>query len=199
MKKKNIVAGNWKMYKTHKETGEFIKEIIPLISSAGSSVYLAVPFTNLQAAAEASSNSNIIIGAQNMHDEPEGSFTGEISGKMLKTLGVEFVIIGHSERRCLFNEEDSFINSKIIRAIKDGLQPILCVGETQKEKEENLTREVIERQLISGLKDVSKSDLGNVIIAYEPVWAIGTGKTQTPQIAEKMHSFIRKIIMKMFD
>lgn len=199
MEKKNIVAGNWKMYKTYSETRQFIENIIPLISSARSSVYLAIPFTNLQAAIQASNDSNIIIGAQNMHDEPEGAFTGEISGKMLKTLGVEFVIIGHSERRYAFNEEDSFINRKVIRALKDGLRPILCVGETQKEKEENLAEKAIEKQLLRGLRDISKNDLSNVIIAYEPVWAIGTGKTPAPRTAEETHAFIRQLIVGQFD
>lgn len=199
MNKKNIVAGNWKMYKTHTETEEFIKSITPLISSARASVYLAVPFTDLQTAIKYSKNSNIIIGAQNMHDEPEGAFTGEISGVMLKNLGVEFVIIGHSERRHLFQEDDSFINRKVIRALKDGLQPILCIGETQKERDEKLTEKVLEEQLVKGLKNVSKTDLNNVILAYEPVWAIGTGKTATPQIAEETHAFIRELIIKHFD
>ncbi len=199
MDKKNIVVGNWKMYKTHKETEEFFKNITPLISSARASVYLAVPFTDLQTAIKASNNTNIIIGAQNMHDESEGAFTGEISGIMLKNLGVEFVIIGHSERRYIFNEDNSFINRKVIRALKDGIQPILCIGETQKEREEKITEVILEEQLLKGLKDVSKNDLNNVIIAYEPVWAIGTGKTATFQIAESMHSFIRKLIIKHFD
>jgi triosephosphate isomerase (TIM) len=199
MDKKNIVAGNWKMYKTHEETQEFIKNIIPLIGSARASVYLAVPFTSLKTAIDISNNTNLIIGAQNMHDEPEGAFTGEISGLMLKTLGVEFVIIGHSERRHIFNESNSFINKKVIRALKDGLQPILCIGETQKQREEKMTESILEEQLLKGLKDVSKSDLDNVIIAYEPVWAIGTGKTATPQIAENIHAFIRKLIVKHFD
>jgi triosephosphate isomerase len=199
MDKKNIIAGNWKMNKTHKETEEFIKNISKLISSSRSSVYLAVPFTALQTAIETSNNTNIIIGAQNMHDEIEGAFTGEISGGMLKTLGVEFVIIGHSERRHIFNEDDSFINRKIIRALKDGIQPILCIGETQKERDQNKTEDILEMQFREGLKNISNEDFKNVIIAYEPVWAIGTGKTATPEIAEDIHSYIRKLIIKYFD
>lgn len=199
MDKKNIVIGNWKMNKTYKETEEFIKNISPLISAARSSVYVAVPFTDLQIAIKASNNTNIIIGAQNMHDEPEGAFTGEISGVMLKTLGVEFVIIGHSERRHVFHEDDSFINRKIIRALKDGIQPVLCIGETQKERQENKTEEVLEEQFVKALKNVSKEDFNNIIIAYEPVWAIGTGKTATPEITEHVHSYIRKLIVKHFD
>lgn len=199
MDKKNIVAGNWKMYKTPNETEEFIKSIIPLIASARSSVYLAVPFVDIPSAIKASSNCNIIIGAQNMHDEPEGAFTGEISALMLKNLGVEFVIVGHSERRHIFNEDNSFINRKVIRALKDGIQPILCIGETQKEREENKTEAVLEEQFLKGLMGVSKSDISNVVIAYEPVWAIGTGKTATPEIAETTHAFIRKLIIKHYD
>jgi len=199
MNKKNIIAGNWKMYKTFKEAQDFIEKIVPLISAARASVYLAVPFTDLQIAIQASNNTNIIIGAQNMHDEPEGAFTGEISGVMLKTLGVEFVIIGHSERRHIFKEDNSVINRKMLRALKDGIQPILCIGETEKEREEKKTEAILEEQLQKGLKDISKEDLEKIIIAYEPVWAIGTGKTATPEIAESTHFFIRKLIIKHFD
>ncbi|MFA6118981.1 MAG: triose-phosphate isomerase [Parachlamydiales bacterium] len=199
MNKKSIVAGNWKMNKTHKETEEFIKNIIPEISSARASVYLAVPFTSLQTAIDSSSKANIIIGAQNMYDEPEGAFTGEISAGMLKALNVEFVLIGHSERRHIFNEDNALINKKILRALKTGIQPILCIGETQKEREENRTEKVLEEQFSLGLKSVSKEDFKNIIIAYEPVWAIGTGKTATTEIAEEAHHFIRKLIIKYFD
>jgi len=199
MNEKSIVAGNWKMNKTHEKTKQFIKDIIPLITSPRSSVYLAVPFTSLPAAVEAAKNSNIIIGAQNMHSENEGAFTGEVSGIMLKTLGVEFVILGHSERRHIFNESNQFINKKVLRALKTGLLPIFCIGETQNERENNQTQDVLEKQILQGLENVCKEDLKNLIIAYEPVWAIGTGKTATSEIAENTHKIIRRILEKKFN
>lgn len=199
MNKKSIVVGNWKMNKTHIESKEFIKNIFPLVSSVRSSIYLALPFTSLLLAIEEAKNTNIIIGAQNMHDQASGAFTGEISGKMLKSLSVEFVILGHSERRLLFKEDNNFINRKIIRALKDGITPILCIGETEKERQENQTENVLETQLEQCLKDVSQEDVKKIIIAYEPIWAIGTGKTATSEIAEKAHHFIRKIILKNFN
>jgi len=199
MDKKSIVAGNWKMNKTHKEAKEFIKNLAPLIQSARASVYIAPSFSSLQEAILAANDTNIIIGAQNMHDETDGAFTGEISGGMLKALGVEFVILGHSERRHIFNEDSVFVNRKLIRALKDGLQPILCIGETQKEREEKKTEKVLEEQFLKGIQNVSKKDASNIIVAYEPVWAIGTGKTATSEIAEHTHAFIRKLIIKHFD
>lgn len=199
MDKKSIVAGNWKMNKTQTQAKEFIKNIAPLIQSARASVYIAPSFTALEESIIAANNTNIIIGAQNMHDETDGAFTGEISGEMLKTLGCEFVILGHSERRHIFQEDDSFINRKLIRAFKDGLQPILCIGETQIEREEKQTESVLENQFLKGLQNISKKDAENIIIAYEPVWAIGTGKTATSEIAEHIHCFIRKLIVKHFD
>jgi triosephosphate isomerase (TIM) len=199
MDKKYIVCANWKMNKTHVEAKEFITNIIPLISSCRSSIYLAPSFSSLQSSIEAAEGSNIIIGAQNMHDETEGAFTGEVSAGMLKNLGCEFVILGHSERRYIFNEDNAFINRKIIRAIKDGLKPVFCIGETQKEREEHNTEKVLEEQFIKGLQNISKEDVSKIVIAYEPVWAIGTGKTATSEIAESAHLFIRKLIIKHFD
>ncbi|HEU64328.1 MAG: Triosephosphate isomerase [Candidatus Anoxychlamydiales bacterium] len=199
MDKKSIVAGNWKMNKTNQEAKEFIKNLAPLIQSARASVYISPSFTALQESIAAANNTNIIIGAQNMHDETDGAFTGEISGGMLKALGVEFVILGHSERRHIFQEDSIFINRKLIRALKDGLQPILCIGETQKEREEKKTESVLEEQFLKGIQNISKKDASNIIIAYEPVWAIGTGKTATSEIAEHVHTCIRKLIVKHFD
>ncbi len=199
MEKKNIVAGNWKMNKTNQEAKEFIKNLAPLIQSARASVYIAPSFTALQESILAAKNTNIIIGAQNMHDEVDGAFTGEVSGIMLKALGCEFVILGHSERRHIFQEDNTFINRKLIRALKDGLNPILCIGETQKERDEKKTEIVLEEQFLKGIQNVAKKDALNIILAYEPVWAIGTGKTATPKIAEQTHAFIRKLIIKYFD
>lgn len=196
--KKIIVIGNWKMYKTEEETVKFIEELVPLVADIEIPIYLAVPFTSISAAAKATSKANIVIGAQNMNDASEGAFTGEISAKMLKNAGADFVLLGHSERRQIFKETDNFINHKVIRAIKDDLQPVLCVGETIQEREEGKTEEILKKQLTIGLNGVLKEDAEELIIAYEPVWAIGTGKTATPQIAEKAHAFIRKFLDNFF-
>ncbi|MBN2478994.1 MAG: triose-phosphate isomerase [Parachlamydiales bacterium] len=199
MDKRNIIAGNWKMYKTPKETEDFIKEITPKVSKARALVYIAPPFVCLPAALRAKPGSNFLIGAQNMHDELEGAFTGEISIKMLKSMNVDFVILGHSERRHVFKEDDAFINRKVLTAIKENLQLILCIGETLEQRENNQTDEVLESQILKGLKNVTPQDMENVILAYEPVWAIGTGKTATPQMAETAHCHIRKLLIKHFD
>jgi triosephosphate isomerase len=190
------VIGNWKMHKTEKEAMQFIEELAPLISSFSVKVYLAVPFTAISASAKTASKTSILIGAQNMNDAQKGAFTGEIAASMLKAAGAEFVLLGHSERRHIFKETDEFINSKLLRALKEDLIPILCVGETEKEREENKTEEVLIRQLHEGLKNVDS--LEKIMIAYEPVWAIGTGKTATVQIAEKAHKFIRAYLKDVF-
>ncbi len=198
MQRKPIIAGNWKMYKTTKETEEYIKNLLPKIKEARADVYIAPSFLSISIAKKLV-NDNIKIGAQNMHFEDEGAFTGEVSAKMLKDISVDFVILGHSERRQIFKEDDAFINKKVIKALKENIQPILCVGETQEQRDDKKTEETLERQVFLGLKDVSASSMKNVIIAYEPVWAIGTGKTATPEIAETAHLFIRKMLIKLYD
>ncbi|NGX28173.1 MAG: Bifunctional PGK/TIM [Candidatus Anoxychlamydiales bacterium] len=199
MEKKYIIAGNWKMNKTHLDAKEFIKDIIPQVNKARSTVYIAVPFTALQTAVEAAKDTNIVIGAQNMHDEENGAFTGEISSSQLKCLDVKFVILGHSERRHIFKEDNAFINRKVIRALKDGLKPILCIGETKEEREKKLTHQILDTQFSEGIKNISNEEAANLTIAYEPVWAIGTGISATSEIAENTHTYIRKLIIKYFD
>lgn len=191
-----VIAGNWKMYKTIEEAVSFINKLIPLVSKPTPSVYLAVPFTAISAAAEAAKGSPIHIGAQNMHDAGEGAFTGEISGNMIADAGARFVILGHSERRHIFGETSEFINKKVKAALGLGIQPILCVGETLQEREDNKTVNVLQDQLEKSLSGVSENDLRKLLIAYEPVWAIGTGRTATPEQAEEMHAFCRKFLGK---
>lgn len=191
-----VIAGNWKMYKTIEESVSFIKELISKSEKVTSSVYLAVPYTAISAASQAAKKSFVHIGAQNMSDAPEGAFTGEISGKMLADAGAQFVILGHSERRHLFGESSELINRKIKAALHLGIQPILCVGETLQEREENRAVHVLQDQLEKSLSDVSEEELRTLLIAYEPVWAIGTGRTATPEQAEEMHAFCRKFLEK---
>lgn len=186
-----IIAGNWKMYKSLDETRDFINGLILHLKNTRCEVYLAVPFTLLDKAYLEARASKIAVGAQNMHDELEGAFTGEISARMLKELHAVFVILGHSERRNLFLESDAFINRKVKRAIATNLQAILCIGEKQNERDEGRTEEVLTQQLDESLKEITKEDLKNIVLAYEPVWAIGTGKTATPEIAEETHKFCR--------
>lgn len=198
MRKLPLIAGNWKMNKSSGETTSFIKELAPHITDCDVMVYLAVPFTYISLASRASEKTGIVIGAQNMNDAKKGAFTGEVAGIMLKDSGAEFVILGHSERRHIFGEDNDFINKKVIRAIKDDIKPILCVGETEEERDGKRTEDVLKEQLEKGLSKVSKEDVKNVVIAYEPVWAIGTGKTATPQVANSAHQFIRKTISSIF-
>lgn len=196
-----IVAGNWKMYKDKSETIELISQLKEKLSRAQvkTQVIICPPFTSIELAGELIKNTNIRLGAQNVHSEVEGAFTGEVSAKMLKSFGVEFVIIGHSERRTYFNETDDFINKKIKRAIEYGIKPIFCLGETLAERESGKTFNVVESQLRNGLRNISESELKEIVIAYEPVWAIGTGKTATPQQAEEVHSFLREKIGEMYN
>jgi triosephosphate isomerase (TIM) len=192
-----VIAGNWKMYKTVAESVAYVIELVPLVAQATSKIYLAVPFTSIKSVVDQAKSSNLIIGAQNMHDASEGAFTGEIAAKMLVEAGARFVILGHSERRRLFNESNAFINRKVKRAVSDGLQPILCIGETQEERESEKTDEILKTQLTECLADLSAEQLKDLIIAYEPVWAIGTDNTATPEIAQKVHQFIRQSLTEI--
>lgn len=195
-----VIAGNWKMYKTINETKEFVDAIIPLISDSTATVFLAVPFTAIHSAAEAAKDAKgLIIGAQNMNDASEGAFTGEIAASMLIDAGAKFVILGHSERRHLFNEDDQSINKKVKKAIEEGLIPIVCVGETLEQKEAGNTDSVIKSQLTHSLDGLTREQITNILIAYEPVWAIGTGKTATPETAEEVHASIRSFIAELWD
>lgn len=196
--KNKFIAGNWKMNKTVAETREFIKELIPLVKGANNRVALCVPFTDLAAAVEAAKGTNIGIGAQNVHWAESGAFTGEISAAMLKEAGVEYVVVGHSERRQYFGETDQTVLKRTLAALKAGLKPIVCVGETLAERESGKMQEVLKRQTEEGLKDVSAKQMQDVVIAYEPVWAIGTGKTATNEEANDAIGFIRSILANKF-
>lgn len=194
-----VIAGNWKMNKTPFETKSFINELIPLVTSSKREIILCVPYTYIAKAKELTALSNIKIGAQNCYFEKSGAFTGEISAFMLKEMGVEYVILGHSERRNIFSETNFVVNKKIMAAVKENLKVIFCVGETLKERKENITFEVILNQLKNGLNNLKKEDLDKIIIAYEPVWAIGTGQTASVNEAEEICSFIRKTIGEFYD
>jgi triosephosphate isomerase (TIM) len=193
------IIGNWKMNKTIEEARQFIDHLLPHLKESSLHVGLAVPFTALYPLSQQFKDSSLLmIGAQNMNDASEGAFTGEVAGKMLKEAGAQFVLIGHSERRQLYHESDEWINRKMKRAVEINLQPILCVGETEKEHEAHQAKEVIERQLREGFHSISKEQIKNLIIAYEPVWAIGTGKSATPEEAQEMHHFCRAILSDLF-
>ncbi|HOO23070.1 MAG TPA: triose-phosphate isomerase [Clostridia bacterium] len=196
--KRPIIAGNWKMNKTNAETKQLIAELIPLVKDAKCEVVCCVPFTDIVTARKAARGSNIKIGAQNVHWAEKGAFTGEISADMLKELKVQYVIVGHSERRQYFGETDQTVNMRTKAALKAGIKVILCVGETLAEREAGKTSEVVTRQTIEGLKDISKQELKKIVIAYEPVWAIGTGKTATAQDANDTIRIIRKVVRKLY-
>ena len=196
--RKKIIAGNWKMNKTASEAESFIKELAPLVKGAKCTVIACVPFTDLYAAVKAAKRTNIKIGAENLHYEKSGAFTGEISADMLVDLGVSYVIIGHSERRQYFGETDQTVNLKIKAALAAGLKPIVCVGELLSEREDNITNEVLWRQTKIAFKDVSAEDAKKIIIAYEPVWAIGTGKTATSEQADEACGSIRSCIASLY-
>ena len=196
--KNKFIAGNWKMNKTVAETRQFIRELIPLVAGVKNRVALCVPYTDLAAAVEETKGTNIAVGAQNVHWAESGAFTGEISVAMLKEIGVEYVVIGHSERRQYFGETDETVLKRTLAALGGGLKPIVCVGETLAERESGKTRDVLERQISEGLKDVSAAAIGNVVIAYEPVWAIGTGKTATNDEANEAIGFIRSLLAEKY-
>lgn len=194
-----IIAGNWKMHLTRKEAYELALAIKNGIDpNLRHEIILAPTFTNIEAVKEAIEGSKILISAQNMCWEEKGAFTGEVSPIQLKDLGCDYVIIGHSERRKIFGEMDEMINKKVKSALKNNIKVILCVGETLEERETNMTYRIVEEQIKNGLKDISDSDMKNIVIAYEPVWAIGTGKTATPQQAEDVHIFIRKLFGRLY-
>lgn len=196
LKKSVIIIGNWKMYKTIEESATFIKELIPLVKDSVPKVYLAVPFTLIKPVSDEAKDSSLVVGAQNMNDAEEGAFTGEIAGRMLANAGAKFVILGHSERRHIFNETDAFINKKVKRALKDGLQPILCVGETFDAREADQTAKVLESQLEKCLDGITEDQMKSIIIGYEPVWAIGAASPATPEIAEETIRICRDFIKK---
>ena len=200
MARKTFIAGNWKMNKTAAETKALAEALKESLAKFGDTVTMAVcpTFTSLATAVEVLKGSNVKVGAQNIHWADNGAFTGEISGAMLKEIGVEYVIIGHSERRQYFGETDETVNKRIKAALKYELKPIVCIGETLAEREGGKTNDVLAVQLKGGLADLTAADMANITIAYEPVWAIGTGKTATPEMAQETHAFIRKTLTDMF-
>ncbi len=196
--RKAVIAGNWKMNKTPSETTALINEMKPLVKDADCEVVLCVPFVDLDAALKAADGSNIKIGAENCHFEASGAFTGEVSAPMLKEMGVEYVIIGHSERRTYFGETDVTVNKRTLAALANGLKPIVCVGEYLEQREQGVTEELVAMQTKIALLGVTEEQLKNVIIAYEPVWAIGTGKTATAEQANEVCSVIRNTVKKLY-
>ena len=194
-----VIAGNWKMYKTREETRAFFEAFKPLVAGTHScEIIVAPPFTSLAAAAETVRGSNIAIAAQNAHWEREGAFTGEISMRMIADCGAEAVIIGHSERRQYFGETDETVNRKLKAALAAELTPIVCVGESLAEREANMTHAVLKRQFDGGMAALTAEDFSRILLAYEPVWAIGTGKTATPEIAEEVHRYLRGLAAEHF-
>ena len=190
--RKPIIAGNWKMNKTAKEAEELITALKPLVAKSKPEVVVCVPYTDLWTVAEAIKGSKIHLGAENVAWADKGAFTGEISAEMLKEIGVEYVIIGHSERRQYFGETNETVNKRTKQALANGLKPIVCVGETLEEREKGRTNRVLKKQILEGFEGIT--DFTNIVVAYEPVWAIGTGKTATAEDANKTIGYIRRTI-----
>ena len=193
---KKLIVGNWKMNKTSAEAKLLAEKILSLKrqSTPNADLVICPTFTALDCVSKVINNTEIALGAQNLYPHAEGAFTGEITTSMLQDFNVQYVILGHSERRQFLKETDEFINQKVLFAQEKNITPILCVGETLDERETNKTHEIIEKQLTIGIKNASKK----IVIAYEPVWAIGTGKTATPDIAQEVHEFIRNLLIKQF-
>ncbi|MBQ9913336.1 MAG: triose-phosphate isomerase [Clostridia bacterium] len=196
--RKAVIAGNWKMNMTPSQTTALIEEMKPLVAGADCEVVLCVPFVDIAAAIEAAKGSNIKIGAENVHFKASGAFTGEISADMLKETGVEYVVVGHSERRQYFGETDQTVNLRSLAAIKAGLKPIICVGETLEQRELGYTETLLKYQTKMALTNVSAEELKNVVIAYEPVWAIGTGVTATADQADEGNGYVRAAIAEAY-
>ncbi len=199
--RKKIVAGNWKMNTTPSAGKQLAEEIASQLKDGfnADEVILCPPFTHLyQVGEEIKQNDKIFLGAQNIHTEDFGAYTGEVSAPMLKDLGVDYVIIGHSERRQYFGEDDLLLRAKVEKALEHGLKVIFCVGETEDEYNRNHSEHVVKRQVISALFTLEPEQFADVVIAYEPVWAIGTGRTATPEYAQKMHAFIRQLVVQRY-
>ncbi|MFF2889558.1 MULTISPECIES: triose-phosphate isomerase [Paenibacillus] len=199
MSRTPIIAGNWKMFKTVSEATAFFAEVKGKAEVAGVESVICAPFTALPALVEAAKGTTIAIGAQNVHFEDNGAFTGEISGLMLKDLGVKYVIIGHSERRAYFAESDEIVNKKTVAAFKHGLTPIVCVGEKLEERESGATKEVCKVQTEAAFQGLSAEQAAEVVVAYEPIWAIGTGKSSTSEDAQDVIGYIRGVIAGLYD
>lgn len=196
--RKMVIAGNWKMNKTPKEAVELIEALKPLVKNDDAEVVFCTPAVSLIPALEAAKGSNIKIGAQNMYFEEKGAYTGEIAPNMLTSIGVEYVIIGHSERREYFAETDEIVNKKVLKALEHNLVPILCCGETLEQRDQGITIDLVRLQVKIGLKDVTAEDAKKVVIAYEPIWAIGTGRTATSEQAEEVCAAIRTVVEELY-
>ena len=196
--RKPIIAGNWKMNKTIKEAVAFVNEIKGQVENTDVEVVLCAPATMLKDMKEAAKGSNVKVGAQNMHYEESGAFTGEIAPSMLKEIDVDYVVIGHSERRQYFNETDETVNKKVLKALEVKITPIMCCGETLEERESGKMEEVIKTQIVAGLKDVTAANIPNMVIAYEPIWAIGTGVTASSEQANDAVAFIRSLVKELY-
>lgn len=197
-KRKAIIAGNWKMNKTATEAAQLVDELIPAVQDASCEVVICTPYTDLVTAVAKTKDTNIHVGAENVHFEASGAFTGEISAAMLVDLGVEYVIVGHSERRQYFAETDQTVNKRTLAALNAGLKAIVCVGESLQQREEGVTEELVRMQTKIALRDVTAEQMANVVIAYEPVWAIGTGKTAAADQAQEVCAQIRKVIGELY-
>ncbi|NCC12809.1 MAG: triose-phosphate isomerase [Spirochaetia bacterium] len=196
--RKPYIAGNWKMNMTPSEGKAFAAELVKALEGSSVKVMIAPPYVTIPAVLEAVKGSSVIVAAQNMSDNLSGAYTGEVSAKMLKDLGVTNVILGHSERRALYHENDQFINRKVLLALSEGMDVDLCIGETLEEREAGKLEEVLTRQVTEGLKGVSAEQMKHITLAYEPVWAIGTGKTATPEDADAAHAFVRSLVAKHY-
>ena len=198
--RKPVIAGNWKMFKTRAETSAFFDALIPLIQDVDHcEIVIAPPYTALATAAVEAEGTRVSVSAQDVHWEPQGAFTGEVSVNMLLEIGCTYAIIGHSERRQFFGETDETVEKKTRSAIAGGLKSIVCVGETLAERDASLALDVVRRQMREGLGRLTPADLSHIIVAYEPVWAIGTGRTATPEIAAEMHAAIRKTFAEIYN
>jgi triosephosphate isomerase len=199
MPRKKLIAANWKMYKTPDQTRTFFRDFLPQVSGhTRDEIVVCPPYTDLAAAVEAAQGSNVAVGGQNVHWKDEGAFTGEISASMILALNVTHVIVGHSERRQYFCETDDTVNFRLKAALEAGLTPICCVGEVLEEREAGLTDDVLRRQCVRAFHSVSAKKAAKLVIAYEPVWAIGTGKTATPELAAEAHAVIRREATEIF-
>ena len=196
--RRKVIAGNWKMNKLPNEAMEFISELAPLVKDSESEVVICVPYTDLFYSLMHAQDTNIKIGAQNMNAEEKGAYTGEVSGEMLKAIGVEYVIIGHSERRAYYNETDESVNKKLKKALALELKPIVCVGESLEQRENGTAKEIVTTQTKLALEGLSNEDVTKTIIAYEPIWAIGTGKTATKEDANETIKWIREEIKNIY-
>ena len=198
--RRRIIAGNWKMHNNLSESQNLVTKLVNGLNdqNINREVIICPPFTSLTEVSNLLSGTKIELGAQNMHFENKGAFTGEISADMLKSIGCKYVILGHSERRNIFGETDELINRKIKQALISELTPIFCMGETLEQREDGITNDVIKKQISEGMKGLSEEDVNKIIIAYEPIWAIGTGKTATPDQAQEVHKFIRSLLRENF-